>query len=55
MTAFAIPGFWELAIVGGIAVLLFGPSLIRRLCRTAGDTVKAVKELQKGIEEAGEE
>jgi sec-independent protein translocase protein TatA len=47
-------GLTELAIIGGVLVLIFGPSQLPRLGRSIGETIKEFrgigKELEKGHE-----
>lgn len=52
-----MPGQWELLIIAGVALLLFGPALLPRMFRSLGESVTAfrssVKEAQSAFEEAG--
>lgn len=45
---------WELLIVGGVALLLFGPIMLPRIARGMGDTArefrKSVNEINKSDE-----
>lgn len=51
---FGSMGVTEIAIIAGIAILLFGPSQLPKLGRSIGATIKefrsAGKELRKSIE-----
>lgn len=45
---------WEILVVAGIALLLFGPSMLPKLARSVGDTArefrKSVHEINKSDE-----
>ncbi len=55
---FGLPGYMELIIVGGIALLLFGnrlPSVMRSLGTSIVEFKKGVKGIENDIEEATKE
>lgn len=37
------PGFWELAFLAVLALLIFGPERLPKLARSAGQTIAALK------------
>ena len=55
MTAFGMPGIWEIAIIGGIAALIFGPWFIRRAFSSAKEVAKCGREMKRELEELGKE
>lgn len=42
-------GVYELAIIAGIAVLLFGPSQLPKLGRSVGETIKEMRGIGKEL------
>lgn len=48
-------GVMELAIIGGVLVLVFGPSQLPRLGRALGDTIREVRNIGKQIQDTGHE
>jgi len=49
-TAMIFPGGWEVMVIGGIVLVLFGASAIPKFARSIG---KAKREFEKGIDEGG--
>lgn len=45
-------GIWEIVIIVGLALLIFGPSQLPKLARGAGKTVKTVRE---GVQDVKDE
>ena len=48
-------GVTEIAIVGGILALLFGPSQLPRLGRSIGETIKEVRGIGKQLQGGDDE
>lgn len=48
-------GMMELAIIGGVLVLMFGPSQLPRLGRALGDTIREVRNIGKQIQDTSHE
>lgn len=42
-------GMQELLIIGGVALLIFGPSQLPKLGRSVGETVKAIRDIPKAM------
>jgi len=47
-----VPGIWEMVIIGGVIVLLFGAKKLPSLGGAIGESIKNFK---KGIRDAGDE
>lgn len=41
---FQMPGTTELLVIGGIALLIFGPKQLPRLGRSMGDTIRSFRD-----------
>lgn len=44
-------GIQELLIIAGVAVLIFGPSQLPKLGRSIGETVKAIRDIPKAMDD----
>jgi sec-independent protein translocase protein TatA len=45
-------GHWELIVIAAVIMLLFGPSMLPKLARSIGDSVKAFRTSAKEVEDA---
>lgn len=48
-------GMWELALIGGLAMLIFGPSQLPKLGRSIGQTLKEFRQVGKELAGAKDE
>jgi len=44
MAAFLMPGGWEIWIILGVVILIFGPTQIPKLAKMLGKSAKSLKE-----------
>ena len=45
-------GHWEIILIVGVIMLLFGPSMLPKLARSLGDSVLAFRKSVKDVQDA---